>query len=295
MYFMNREFEQFCENIRMPKSIVDSIQTKYHGITKCINRHYWNSTSETSHSLYVGSYGRGTSILASDVDILVILPSKYYNRFNQYAWNGQSQLLQSVKETLKSSYPNTKLRGDGQVIVLDYCDVCFEVVPCFESYDGVFLYPDSNNGGSWRITNPRMEIDEINKLNNLSNKNLKKLCRMIRSWNYSNNLNLSGYLIDAVCCDFIKKHQEYADKSYFFYDDMCRDFFKHASSCIGSYWIMPGSYQMIKNEDVLNIKAKKAYEIANEAIECARKDYEYLARSKWREIFGDKFPASAPV
>lgn len=295
MYFMNKEFEQFCDNIRMSKSIVDSIQTKYHGITKCINRNYWFSTSEVSHSLFVGSYGRGTAISASDVDILVMLPSEYYRRFDEYTWNGQSQLLQHVKESLKSSYPNTKLRGDGQVIILDYHDICFEVVPCFELNDSRFFYPDTNNGGSWKITNPRAEIDEMNRMNNQTNKNLKKLCRMIRSWNYSNDLGLSGYLIDAVCYDFIRSHQEYADKSYLYFDEICRDFFKHASSCIGSYWIVPGSYQMIKNEENLNREARKSYNIAKEAIELANKDYEYSARAKWREIFGDKFPATAPV
>ena len=118
---------------------------------------------------------------------------------------------------------------------------------------------------------------------------------MVRSWNYFNNLELSGYLIDAVCYDFIRHHQEYASKSYFYYDEMCRDFFKHASSCVDSYWIMPGSYQLIKNENALNNAAKKSYNIVNEAIELANKDYDYSARKKWREIFGDKFPKAAPV
>lgn len=295
MYYMNKEFEQFCDNVRMSKSVIDSIQTKYHGITKCINRNFWFSTSEVNHSLYVGSYGRGTAINASDVDILVMLPFDYYKRFNQYSWNGPSHLLQFVKDTLRQSYPNTKLRGDGQVIVLDYYDICFEVVPCFGLVDGKFCYPDSNDGGSWKITNPRAEIDEINRMNNQSNKNLKRLCRMIRAWNYSNNLGLSGYLIDAVCYDFIKLHQEYANKSYFYYDEMCRDFFKHVSSCNSSYWFMPGSYLLIKNEEALNNKAKKSYNLAKEAIELANKDYDHSARAKWREIFGDRFPATAPV
>lgn len=295
MYYMNKEFEQFCDNIRMPKSVVDSIQTKYHGITKCINRNFWFSTSEVNHSLYVGSYGRHTAINASDVDILVMLPFEYYKRFDQYAWNGQSQLLQFVKDSLKLSYPNTKLKGDGQVIVLDYYDICFEVVPCFKLEDGSFIYPNANNGGSWKITNPRLEIDEMNRMNDLSNKNLKRLCRMIRSWNYYNNLKLSGYLIDAVCYDFIKNHQEYTNRSYYHYDEMCRDFFNHASSRFFSYWFMPGSYQIIKNEDTLTDKAKKSYNLANEAIELEEQNYEYSARAKWREIFGERFPATAPV
>lgn len=32
---------------------------RYKRITKAINTEFWDSTSETDHSFYVGSYGRG--------------------------------------------------------------------------------------------------------------------------------------------------------------------------------------------------------------------------------------------
>ena len=35
---------------------------RYKEITKAVNRTFWNSESETDHSRYVGSYGRGTAI-----------------------------------------------------------------------------------------------------------------------------------------------------------------------------------------------------------------------------------------
>ena len=50
-----------------------SISTRYKAVTKAINREFWNSQSDKEHSLYVGSYGRGTAIDTSDVDILVEL------------------------------------------------------------------------------------------------------------------------------------------------------------------------------------------------------------------------------
>lgn len=61
-------FSTFCSNLRMDSDTVSTIQYRYHQITKRINLDYWNSSSETTHSLYVGSYGRGTEIWTSDID-----------------------------------------------------------------------------------------------------------------------------------------------------------------------------------------------------------------------------------
>lgn len=91
-------FSTFCSNLRMSSDTVSTIQYRYHQITKRINLDYWSSSSETTHSLYVGSYGRGTEIWTSDIDIIVQLPYSTYEKFNAYKSNGQSALLQEVKD-----------------------------------------------------------------------------------------------------------------------------------------------------------------------------------------------------
>lgn len=60
----------------IPLETRQSIAKRYHRVTRAINQEFWNSTSETAHSLYVGSYGRNTAIDTSDIDILVIYSSK---------------------------------------------------------------------------------------------------------------------------------------------------------------------------------------------------------------------------
>ncbi len=57
------------------------ISLRYKTITRAINKEFWNSSSETDHSRYVGSYGRGTAINVSDLDILVELPYEEYEHF----------------------------------------------------------------------------------------------------------------------------------------------------------------------------------------------------------------------
>src|SRR5690606_2375585 len=115
-------FETFCDNLRMSSTTVSNIQSRYISITKRINIEYYGTTSETANSLYVGSYGRGTDIFTSDIDVIVKLPYSTYSKFNGYITNGQSALLQEVRDVIKKTYSSTHLRGDGQVVVLSFTD-----------------------------------------------------------------------------------------------------------------------------------------------------------------------------
>ena len=75
-------FENFCKDIRISEDDNEKIINRYHQITKRINIDYYNSNSDTNHSLYIGSYGRDTEILTSDIDILVELPYSVYQQYN---------------------------------------------------------------------------------------------------------------------------------------------------------------------------------------------------------------------
>lgn len=97
------DFSIFCNNLRLSSIDTSNIQTRYHAITKRINQDFWNSNSTTIHSLYVGSYGRGTCIYTSDVDIIVELPWSEYSKYDDYYENGQSALLQAVRNSLQKN------------------------------------------------------------------------------------------------------------------------------------------------------------------------------------------------
>lgn len=187
-----------------------SIAKRYHRVTRAINQEFWNSTSETAHSLYVGSYGRNTAIDTSDIDILVEIPEDEYNRYSYVKGNGQSRLLQAVKNAIQNTYSRSDVRADGQVIKIAFSDgMKFEVLPAFpqENWSGSILYkyPDSNMGGNWKTTDPRSEQRAIREKNNSSNGLLCATCRhirMIRDASYS-SYHLSGILIDSFVYDAI--------------------------------------------------------------------------------------------
>jgi len=219
-------FRVFCANIQVQDG--GTISTRYKAITRRLNTDFWNSASDTAHSLYVGSYGRNTAIQGfSDLDMLMELPSAVYHQYDCHIGNGQSALLQAVKASIEKTYSTTSIRADGQVILVPFADgITFEVVPAFTNDDNTsYTYPDANSGGRWRTTNPRPEIESIRTRNNACNGNLVRLCRMMRAWKDRWNVPIGGLLIDTLAYQFIE-NCEYREKSYLYYDFMCRDFFR---------------------------------------------------------------------
>jgi predicted nucleotidyltransferase len=285
-------FSNFCSNILISNSDLDTISARYHQITKRINLDYYNSSSDTTHSLYVGSFGRDTEIYTSDIDVLVQLPYETYVKFNSYSSNGQSALLQEVKGVLEKTYSVTKLKGDGQIISLPFSDgINFEVLPAFINKDDSYTFPNSNKGGSWKTTDPKKEIAAVNAMNSACNKNLKQLCRMARAWRDKNGVPISGILIDVFSYNFISSWAE-RDKSYLYYDWLSRDFFKYLSerNSAQNSWQVMGSNRYVSRTGTFEYKAKTAYSTACEAIE-KEKAHPTTAKSKWREIYGSKFPS----
>lgn len=104
------------------QDIRDTISKRYRTVTRTINKEFWNSQSDTQHSLYVGSYGRGTAIDTSDLDILVELPQRNFNQYDSIKGNGQSRLLQAVRNAILVSYPRSDVRADGQVVKISFND-----------------------------------------------------------------------------------------------------------------------------------------------------------------------------
>lgn len=204
-----------------------TISNRYKLITRRLNIDFWNTASETSHSLYVGSYGRNTAVSGfSDLDMVMELPSALYHKYNNYIGNGQSALLQAVKVSIEKTYWNTSIKADGQVIVIPFTDgISFELLPAFANTDGAYNFGDANGGGSWRVTNPRAEMTAFRNRNAACNGNLVQLGRMARAWRDTWDVPIGGLLIDTLAYQFIE-NWGHRDKSYLYYDFMARDFFQ---------------------------------------------------------------------
>jgi hypothetical protein len=217
-------FGKFCSNIQIQDE--KTISQRYKAITQHLNRAFWDTTAETTHSFYVGSYGRNTAIQGfSDLDMVFELPSAVYYQYDGYATNGQAALLQAMRSSMRSTFPSSDIGPNGQAVFVTFQDGAgFKVVPVFHNNSGGYTFPDSNDRGIWRTMNPRREIEAMRTQNNICMGNLVRLCRMMRCWKATWQVPMSGLLIDTLAYQFIENHK-YQNKSYFYYDFLCCDFF----------------------------------------------------------------------
>jgi hypothetical protein len=290
---VSENFKTFCSNLRMSSTVVSNVQYRYKRITKQLNADFRDLNSDTAYSLYVGSYGRGTAIHVSDIDMIIELPYSVYQQYDGHSGNGQSALLKAVRDSLKKTYSTTHMRGDGQVVQLNFDDgICYEIVPGFINKDNEsFTYPDTNGGGSWKVTKPRTEISELKNGDALWNNNLRRLCRMARAWKDQWNVPMGGLLIDTLAYNFMKQW-EYRDKSHIYYDWMNCDFFEYLKNQDSEkeYWLAVGSNQYVYRKGSFEYKALRCYNISLEAVEHQSNDKNWSAKQKWREIYGTKYP-----
>lgn len=201
----------------------------------------------------------------------VASPAAYSSETIALTWSGASGGTSPVKGyqiASRTSLDNSSW-GAWNVLTIDAVSafqdgINFEVLPAFINKDGSsFTYPNSNNGGSWKTTDPRAEITAIKDMNDKCNNNLKPLCRMMRAWKNKCDVSISGILIDILAYRFISTWGE-RDKSFLYYDWMSRDFFQYLSEqdTKQTLWQAMGSGRYIYHSGSYVTKAKAAYDLA---------------------------------
>lgn len=259
----------------------DEIENWESRITKINNKlcdYYY--TERDNYSVIVGSVGRGTAITkTSDYDVIFKLPESTFTKFDKYESNGQSQLLQEIRKIIKELHPKTEIKGDGQVVSIEYKNGTIELVPAFEDKDGNFKYPDSNSGGSWKITKPIPEIEEAENQSDNSSKAFNYLCYLMRQWKNYVGFSFKGLLIDTFVAEYLT-NEEYIEKTNL---ELLEGLFEQLSKedKEKSFWYALGSKQKIYNNDngKFVTKAKKALRKFDGATE----------ESILKELFGYKY------
>lgn len=244
--------------------IRSTISTRYHAITRAINREFWNSQSETQNSLYVGSYGRGTAIDTSDLDVLVVLPQSEYIRYDLVKGNGQSRLLQAIRTSIIAAYPRSDIRADGQVVKICFSDgMKFEILPAFKKltflglWDGTYIYPDANMGGNWKSTDPKAEQVTMRQKNNSSSGLFFDTCKHLRRVrdDHFSSYHLSGIVIDSYVYESMGNWKwlsgsETSTSAWGDYERVLLNYFQQKTMFSPSFSLAaPGSGQKVETTD----------------------------------------------
>ena len=286
-------FDVLCSNIALDN--FDEMEKSAKSIAKKLNSVYYElDNDDTSHLYIVGSVGRKTAIKgSSDLDILFDLPSDTYKKFDAYESNGQSALLQEVKKSLQERYPKTDISGDGQVVVIEFNRYTVELVPGFKQADGQFKYPDTNDGGSWKYTNPHPEQDACQECNDNSNGIYFDFCHIIRKWKNEQGFKFGGLLIDTLVHDHFEENEFYKNSSIDDYFDILKNLLSYfcEQDKERTYWYALGS-----NQQVLNSGNGAFVDKANDALEklnaAEQKDNVSVAL---QELLGNEYPVEQKV
>lgn len=292
--YVTRRFTAFRENLLLTNDQVEDGKTKYLGVIACLNRAYYQSSSGTENAFLIGSWAKATRIRPPrDVDIYFRLPNAVHTRFEAYApgTNRQSALLQEVKSKLLVTYPASSIKGDGPVVLVSFTSYSVEVVPAFlyDANDQSYLVCDTKNGGSYKTTKPRHEVEAIEAADARTNKNVRRLVRMLKCWQAWCSVPMKSFHLELVAIQFLDQWA-YRLESFFYYDWMCRDFFDYLSKMANSFVFTPGTYEVMWLGDAWKTKAESAYARSSKACDYERDNDMVNAGIEWQKVFGVDIP-----
>jgi hypothetical protein len=291
-FYLTLRFNQFLANLTITEWQREDGQTKQANIRDCLNQYYWGVSSETANSMLIGSWGKRTQVRPSrDIDILFLLPSEVYHRFQTRGNNRQSQLLQEVKGVLSARYSQTALRGDGQVVSIPFNTIPIEIVPGFRCQDGSIIICDTNDGGNYKTSTAEAEENDLTASDMNCNFNSRALARILKCWQRERSVGLKSFQLERLAVEFLSTWP-YRLQSVFYYDWMIRDFLEYLIGRANSTLFMPGTGEAIfLGSDWLSC-AQSSHRSAIAACSFEYDNLDIPAGQEWQKLFGNSIPVS---
>jgi hypothetical protein len=291
-HYVRWRFRTFLANLAITASQREDGNIKNGGVRGCLNRHYYGTSSETSNSFLIGSWGKGTQVRPSrDIDILFLLPASVWQRYQQREGNKQSQLLQEVKDVLAATYSQTTMRGDGQVISIPFNTIPIELAPGFRCQDGTISICDTNNGGRYKTSTAEVEQSELNTSDLRWNGNTRALGQMLKQWQREQNVPLKSFVIERLALHFLAQWS-YSQHDIFWYDWMVRDFFEWLLRFVNGTITMPLTREVIQLGNDWQVRAQRAHTHAVSACDHEHGNRCQQAGEGWQKIFGTAIPVT---
>ncbi len=287
---VRQRFTQFHNNLSLTRTQFLDGMTKRNDVVNSLNRRYYGSTSDTDNSFFVGSWGKDTAMRPPrDVDLYFLLPVAVHTRFQAHVWNRQSALLQEVKAALTETYPDTDMSGDGQVVVVRFGSYSVEVVPAFLLMNGRYWICNTNDGGSYKETDPWAEVGYINTIDQANNGNLRPLIRMLKAWQAYCSVPIKSFQLELLAADFIS-NSPWRLRDFFWFDWITRDFFAYLYHRANTFISVPGTLETIYLGNDWQSRAGSAYLRAVRACDHDQYNRVDAAGEEWQKIFGSQIP-----
>jgi hypothetical protein len=289
---VKERFRRFGDDLLLTSDQFTDGWTKHNNIARSLERAYYGLSEDGSHHGFaVGSWGKATQVRPPrDLDAFFILPPAEKARFDARTGNVQSALLQEVKGVLAETYPQTQIRGDGQVVMVGFNSITVEVVPVFwTGYGNQFWMPDTNDSGRWRLADPIAQIDRIDVADRAVNGNVRALSRMLKLWKYEKNVPIKSFILELLVANYMPSRGNGHYDTYW-YDWYVRDLFQLLVNSANAYIAIPGTGEQYFLGDQWLSRAVTARDIAVEACYWEQYDYDVTAGQEWQKIFGTRIP-----
>jgi len=287
--YVSARFGKFLSNIAPTAKQNSDGRAQQAAVISCLNRQYWDISSDSANAALIGSWGKDTRTRAPrDADILFLLPNSEYWRFQERNGNRQSQLLQDVKLTLVDRYPRTDLRGDGQVVMVPFTPP-IEVVPAFRCKDGSIIICDANGGGRYKTSTSEAEIADLNRWDAHCNGAVRALVRMIKTWQREKSVDIKSFHIERLVIEFMKEWP-HSQMGVYYYDWMIRDFLDYLVKRANGSIVMPGTGEIVLLGNAWLARAQAAHRKAIDACLNERDNFQGIAGTAWQDIFGPSIP-----
>ena len=287
---VSTRFSQFLDNIRLTDTQTTAGVSCRESVVRCLNSAYYGTSSVSTNSLSVGSWGKFTRIRPPrDVDVLFRLPDEVYHRFQQRTGNKQSQILQEVRGHLQRTYSSTIIRGDGPIVLVPFSAFSVEIIPAFCLTNGQYYICMTDNGGRYKTADYNAEIKHVADADTATKQNARALIRMMKCWQGYGGVEIKSFWIELTAISFLQQWQ-HADKSMTYYDWMVRDYLDYLIRQKNTHIFVPGTYELMYIGEKWESKASSALARAKKACEYEGNSQPYNAGDEWQKIFGTDMP-----
>lgn len=284
--YVRQRFKGFLSSIALTDAQLEDGNGKIRRVVKCLNQNYYSSDSETDNYLLGGSWGKSTRVRPPrDIDLIYVLPYEVYQRYLQRTGNIQSQLLQEVKGVLEATFPATNMRGDGQVVMVQFNSFMVEVVPAIRLQNGQYWICDTNGGGRYKVIDPVLENKSFDEASKNSNRNVRDLVRMLKAWQEYCGVPIRSFVLERLVMEFLDQWA-YKGNDEFWYDWMVRDFFAYMLRRENGTFVMPGTGEVVAIGNEWKSRAITAQRNAEAACEYDKLNLDAFATTEWQKIFG---------
>lgn len=288
-------FEEFASKNELTARQVSDVSTKHGGVRNCIQ-----GALSVDRAFLIGSYARSTMIRPpKDVDLLIVLDTAAHAQEFFYAADGAQQVLDRFHAALKRCYTTTPIRKDGPAVNLDFATVGFDAVPAFHRDGGGFLIPN-RPGTGWISTDPEQHAQRTTAWNIASGGYFVPLVKMFKVWNRWWYDKLTGFHLEMAMSTSWPRMWGRTELEVY-------DCFSGAAAALfpalASQLAWPGMTDppglggvidgYLSTEDRARTveRLRASGESARIALQHEAAGKHEWAIGRWREIFGDFFPA----